>query len=55
MNRSRPLLVTSLIVTFASASDAGSPALRVGALTPTASMLEPRSGQSATLFPMARF
>jgi hypothetical protein len=55
MNRSRLLLVTSFTITFALAAaafrDAGSPASRVGALTPTASMLEPRSGQTATLLP----
>ncbi|MGA8501557.1 MAG: kelch repeat-containing protein [Candidatus Sulfotelmatobacter sp.] len=55
MNRSRLLLVTSLVITLALAAiasrDTGSPSLRVGALAPTASMLEPRSGQSATLLP----
>ena len=55
MNRSRLLLVTSFTITFALAAaafrNAGSPASRVGALNPTASMLEPRSGQTATLLP----
>src|SRR5271168_1477226 len=58
MNRFRLLLVASLTITFALAAiasrDAGSPSLRVGALGPTASMLEPRSGQSATLLPDGR-
>ena len=55
MNRSRLLFVTLITITFAIAAtafrDAVSPASRVGALTPTASMLEPRSGQTATLLP----
>jgi hypothetical protein len=55
MNRSGLLLVTFFTITFALAAtafhDAGSAASRVGALTPTAPMLEPRSGQSATLLP----
>jgi len=55
MNRSRLLLVTSFIITFALAAtafrDAGSPVSRVGALAPAAPMLEPRSGHSATLLP----
>ena len=55
MNRSRLLLVTSFTITFALAAaafrDTGARASQVGALTPTASMLEPRSGQTATLLP----
>lgn len=55
MSRSRLLLVVVLTITFAAVAaafrDAGSPALRVGSVTPAASMLEPRSGQTATLLP----
>jgi hypothetical protein len=55
MNRSRLLLVTFFTITFALAAtafhDAGSPASRVGALTPATPMLEPRAGQTATLLP----
>src|ERR1700690_841078 len=55
MNRSRLLLVSLFTIAFALAPtafhDAGSAASRVGVLTPSAPMLEPRSGQSATLLP----
>jgi hypothetical protein len=55
MNRSRLLLVAFLTITFAITAtgfrDAGFPASRVGSLAPTAPMMEPRSGQSATLLP----
>jgi hypothetical protein len=55
MNRSRLLLVAFFTITFAIAAtafrDAVSPASRVGSLTPTSSMLETRSGHSATLLP----
>jgi len=53
MNHSRLLLVVFITITFALAAaafrDAGSPASRVGSLAPAAPMLEPRSGQTATL------
>lgn len=55
MNRSRLLLVALFTLTFAIAAIAFrpevSPAARVGSVTPAAPMLEPRSGQSATLLP----
>jgi len=55
MNGSRLLLVALITITFAIAAtafrDAVSPASPVGSLTATAPMLEPRSGQSATLLP----
>jgi len=55
MSRSRLLLVVLFTITFAVAATAfrpaGSPASRVGSVTPTTPMLEPRSGQSATLLP----
>ena len=55
MNRSRLLLVVLITTTFAIAAtalrDAGSPVSRVGSLAPAAPMLEPRSGQTATLLP----
>jgi len=55
MNRSRLLLVVLFTITFAIAAIAFrpdvSPAARVGSVTPAAPMLEPRSGQSATLLP----
>jgi hypothetical protein len=55
MNRFRLLLVAFFTITFALAAtafrDAGSPASRVGSLTQTSSMLETRSGHSATLLP----
>jgi hypothetical protein len=58
MNRSRLLLVAFITITFAIAAtafrDTGSPASRVGSLTPTSSMLETRSGHSATLLPDGR-
>ncbi|HWW13560.1 MAG TPA: kelch repeat-containing protein [Candidatus Dormibacteraeota bacterium] len=54
MNRSL-LLVALVTITLAIAAtgsrDAGSPGSRVGSLSPTSSMLEPRSGQTATLLP----
>jgi hypothetical protein len=54
MNRSRLLLV-ALVITFAIAAtaprEAASPASRVGSVTAASPMLEPRSGQSATLLP----
>jgi Kelch motif len=53
MNRSRLLLVVFFTITFAIAATAFrpavSPAARVGSVTPAAPMIEPRSGQSATL------
>ena len=55
MNRSRLLLVVCITITFATALLAfrvSSPkATRVGTVAPAASMLEPRSGHSATLLP----
>ena len=55
MNRSRLLLVAFFSITFVLAASAFRaavfPALRVGSLTPAAPMLEPRSGQTATLLP----
>jgi hypothetical protein len=55
MNRSRLLLVTLFTFTFAIAAIAFRPdvsaAARVGSVTPAAPMLEPRSGQTATLLP----
>lgn len=55
MNRSRLLLVAVFTITFALAATAFRsdvfPAARVGSVTPAAPMLEPRSGQSATLLP----
>jgi hypothetical protein len=55
MNRSRLLLVVCLTITFATgllAFRVSSPkATRVGTVAPAASMLEPRSGHSATLLP----
>jgi hypothetical protein len=55
MNRSRLLLVAFITVTFAIAATAfravGSSASRVGSVTPATPMLEPRSGQTATLLP----
>src|SRR5580700_8793818 len=53
MNRSRLFLVAFITITFALAAaafrDASFPPSRVGSLAPAAPMLEPRSGQSATL------
>jgi hypothetical protein len=58
MNRFHLLFVAFLTITFALAAtafrDAGAPASRVGSLTVAAPMLEPRSGQSATLLPDGR-
>jgi hypothetical protein len=59
MNRSRLSLVASIAlsfkISFAVASvpfkRAASPPSRVGTVTPAAPMLEPRSGQTATLLP----
>jgi hypothetical protein len=55
MNGSRLLLVVLVTITFAIAAtafhDSVSPASRVGSVTATAPMLEPRSGQTATLLP----
>jgi hypothetical protein len=55
MTRSRVLLVTFFTITFAIAAAAfraaSSPASRVGSVMPAAPMLEPRSGQTATLLP----
>jgi len=55
MDRFRLLLVSLLVVTFTFAALAsyskGSAGPRVGTVTPTAPMLEPRSGHSATLLP----
>lgn len=55
MNRSRLLLVVFLTITFAIGAFAFRPAvsaaLRVGSVTPATPMLEPRSGQTATLLP----
>src|ERR1700678_3746176 len=55
MNRSRLFLVALFIITCAIAAIAFrsevSPASRVGSVSPAAPMLEPRSGQSATLLP----
>lgn len=55
MNRSRLLLVALITVTFAIAAAAfrgvGSAPSRVGSVTPASPMLEPRSGQTATLLP----
>jgi len=55
MNRSRIILVVSIAVTFvltAAAFHAGTPGTsRVGSVTPTGHMLEPRSGHAATLLP----
>ena len=58
MRRSRLLLVAFLTVTFTIAAtayrDAAFPASRVGLVTPVAPMLEPGSGQTATLLPDGR-
>jgi hypothetical protein len=55
MSRSRLLLLALLTITFALSAtafrDAGSPGSRVGSIAPAAPMLEPRSGQTATLLP----
>jgi WD40 repeat protein len=55
MNRFRLLLVAFFTVTFVIAAIAFrpdvSPSSRVGSVTPAAPMLEPRSGQTATLLP----
>jgi hypothetical protein len=55
MSRSRLLLVALFTITFAIAAIAFrsevSPAARVGSVVPAAPMLEPRSGQTATLLP----
>jgi Kelch motif/Galactose oxidase, central domain len=55
MKRSRLLIVILFAITFAVAATAFRPAVfpatRVGLLTPTAPMLEPRSGQTATVLP----
>jgi hypothetical protein len=55
MNRSRLLFVALITIVSAIAAtafrDSGSPASRVGSVTPAAPMLEPRSGQTATLLP----
>jgi hypothetical protein len=55
MNRSRLLLVALIIVAFAIAAAAfrtiSVPGPHLGSLTPSAPMLEPRSGQTATLLP----
>jgi hypothetical protein len=55
MNRSRLLLAALITITFVIAAtafrEAGSPALRVGSVTLAGPMLEPRSGQTATLLP----
>jgi Kelch motif/Galactose oxidase, central domain len=55
VNRPRLLLVASFTITFAIAATAfrgsASPGSRVGSLVPTSSMLETRSGHSATLLP----
>jgi len=58
MNRCRLLLLALITITFAIAATAFrnsvSPASRVGSVTATAPMLEPRSGQTATLLPDGR-
>ena len=58
MNRSRLPLVVFLTITFAIAATAFRPdvsrASRVGSVTPAAPMVEPRSGQTATLLPDGR-
>lgn len=58
LSRSGLLLVAFFTITFAIAAiafrPAVSPASRVGSVTPAAPMLEPRSGQSATLLPDGR-
>src|ERR1035438_4884872 len=55
MDRSRLSLATFITITFAIAATASYaphlPASRVGSVTPAAPMLEPRSGQTATLLP----
>src|SRR5580692_11375621 len=55
MKRSRLLIVILFALTFAVAATAFRPAVfpatRVGSVTPSAPMLEPRSGQTATLLP----
>jgi hypothetical protein len=55
MTRSRVLLVAFVALTFAVAAkgfrDAGLSTSRVGSVTPASPMLEPRSGQTATLLP----
>ncbi len=55
MNRSRLLPVAFIVITFAIAAIAFrpdvSPGARAGSVTPAAPMLEPRSGQTATLLP----
>jgi len=54
MNRSHLLVVLSIVATTVAVGaflGAEVPAERVGSVTPTASMLEPRSGHSATLLP----
>jgi len=58
MNRSRLLLVTLITITCALAAAAfktiSVPSAHVGSLKPAAPMLEPRSGQTATLLPDGR-
>ena len=55
MNRPRLLFVVCLTISFAAAAAAfragSSSAPRIGTLTPAAPMLEPRSGQTASLLP----
>jgi len=55
MNRSRLLFVALITIVSAIAAtafrDSGQPASRVGSITAAAPMLEPRSGQTATLLP----
>lgn len=53
MNRSRLFLVAFITITFAATAFRGvaSPASRVGSVVPATPMLEPRSGQTATLLP----
>ena len=55
MNRSRLLFVVCLTISFAAAAaafrPAGSSVPHLGTVTPAAPMLEPRSGQTATLLP----
>jgi hypothetical protein len=58
MNRFRLVLVAFIAITFAIAATAfrtNSPtAVRVGTVAPAVPMLEPRSGQTATLLPDGR-